>query len=60
MQQIYLTENEQAIVHTPFGAVVVSSQALGETQHIYVTPPEEFKRRVERPSKYTTIYERAA
>jgi len=60
MQQVYLTENEQVIVHTPFGAVVISSQALGETQHIYVTPPAEFKSLTKRPSRDTTIYERAA
>lgn len=50
--------DDQVVIRTPFGAVVVSAQQIGDHAQVYVTPPEDFKR-LPRKSGATTIFEHA-
>jgi hypothetical protein len=59
MQEIWLKENEQAIIRTTGGMIVVSGQVLvgSGTKQVFVTPEEGATVRV---SGASTIFERAA
>lgn len=58
MQEIWLAENEQAIIRTTGGMIVVSGQVLSGsgTKQVFVTPEEGATARV---SGASTIFERA-